>query len=99
MKIIGHTTFGYLTEVSKDEMQTLTGKSEHYGQGCQAHPVGSILNVPQLSKHIEAMAYTKQQRANAAEALRAAATVIESTPDAFTAPEPPAAVLAEPANQ
>lgn len=97
MKVIGHTSDGYLAELSKEDMQKLTGKGESYHRGERSHAVGTILNVPQLSKHIEAMAYTKQQRANAAEALRAAATVIESTPDAFTAPEPPAAVLPDPA--
>jgi hypothetical protein len=96
MKVIGHTSNGYLAELSKEDMQKLTGKGEPYHHGERAHAVGTILNVPQLSKHIEAMAYTKTQRANAAEALRAAATVIESTPDAFTAPPPPAAVLPDP---
>lgn len=99
MKIIGTSTAGYITEVSKEEMQTITGKGEPYQMSCHYHTVGTVVRVPELAKHIRAMDYTKEQRKSAAEALRAAATVIESTPDAFTAPAPPAAVLPEPPNQ
>ena len=82
MKIIGHTHNTYLCEVSKDEMHELTGVLESYSG--HAHPAGNIVNVIPLVKHIKAMEYSVDQRKRAAEALRAAATVIESTPSAFT---------------
>lgn len=88
MKIIGHTTHGYLCEVSKEEMKLSTGKDEHWSGGHHSHAVGNIINVPSIAAHTRAMAYTIKQRKDAAETLRAVANIIETVPDAFTAPEP-----------
>ena len=89
MKILGHTHTSYLCEVSKDEMHKLTGKVEGYNSN--AHPAGNIVNVLPRVRHIEAMEHTVDQRKRAAEALRAAAIVIETVPAAFTEhpPTPP----------
>jgi hypothetical protein len=89
MQIIGTTHKAYICHVSKDEMKILTGKDEPWDSNSHAHRSSTIVNVIDLSSHIKAMEYTKAQRKSAAETLRAAATVIESTPDAFTAPPEP----------
>lgn len=89
MKIIGHTNHGYLCEVSKDEMKLSTGKDEHWDTGRHSHPVGNTVNVPEIARHASAMEYTIKQRKDAAETLRAVANIIETVPDAFTAPNPP----------
>ena len=87
MKILGHTNHGYLCEVSKEEMKLATGKDEPWGQSSHAHPVGNIVNCIELSRHIKDMNYTIEERRKAANQLRAVATIIESVPATFTAPE------------
>lgn len=88
MEIIGQSHGGYIAALTKEEMRLLTGVDEPY-HSAHAHKAGTIVNVRDLSRHIANMDYTATQRKNAAEALRAAATVIESTPEAFVAPAPP----------
>lgn len=88
MKIIGHTSSGYICEVTKDEMKLSTGKDEHWDASRHAHPVGNIVNVPSIAAHARNMEYTIKKRKDAAETLRAVANIIETVPDAFTAPEP-----------
>lgn len=89
MKIIGHTAHGYICEVTKDEMKLATGKEEHWSGGHHSHAIGNIINVPEIARHKAAMDYTIKQRKDAAETLRAVANIIETVPDAFTAPEIP----------
>lgn len=89
MKIIGHTTHGYLCEVTKDEMNLSTGKEEPWGDSSHTHKVGQIVNLVKVSQHAKNMEYSVDQRKKAAEQLRAVATIIESVPETFTAPEDP----------
>jgi hypothetical protein len=89
MKIIGHTSHGYICEVTKEEMKLSTGKEEPWSAGSHAHPVGNIVNVPEISRHIRNMEYTIKQRKDSAETLRAVANIIETVPDAFTEPDEP----------
>lgn len=88
MKIIGKTHNGYIAELSKDEANKLTGIDEPWSG--HALQVGGDIRVVSFSRHIKDLDYTAEQRKQAAEQLRAAAVIIEATPTAFTAPEPPA---------
>jgi len=97
MKIIGHTNNGYICEVTKEEMKLSTGKDEPWCVSDHAHPVGNIVNVPEISKHLRNMEYTATERAKAAETLRSCANIIETIPAAFTAPPPPPVPVPEPA--
>lgn len=67
----------------------MTGKAERpYETNHHQHGIGATINVPDFAQHIENMAGTGQQRKQAAELLRSAANIIETVPDAFTAPKP-----------
>lgn len=85
MKILAKNTEGYITEISRKEMTFLTGKPEPVNFP-HAHDHGTIVNIPELCKHIKDMEKTKAQRSKAVELLKAAINVIETVPKAFEAP-------------
>jgi hypothetical protein len=91
MKIIGYTKDGYLIEADKYEVQQLTGK-EAYRQSTYEHPhtlpVGATIKVREAFEHIEKVTRHDDARKAIADQLRAAATVIETTPSVLTLPEP-----------
>lgn len=87
MKIIGKTYQGYICEVTKTQMQKLTGKGEHYSGNTHAHEIGAELETIKLGQHIKDMESTATMRKQAADLLRSAATIIETVPDTFKAPK------------
>ena len=89
MKIIGKTSNGYICEVLKKDMQIITGHPEReYEVRYHALEIGTTINVPNFDSHIKNMAETVGQRKQAAMLLRSVAEIIETVPDAFTAPKP-----------
>lgn len=86
MNIIGKSKNSYICEVSKEEMEILTGASEPYGSDRHAHYIGTISNIKNLSDHIKAMERTVIERSKAATMLRAAADIISTVPESFTLP-------------
>ncbi len=86
MKIIGHSSEGYICEISKAEMQLATGVGEPWDSRNRGHKVGQIVDVPKIAEHMRNMEYTAKDRAKAAETLRACANIIETVPVAFVAP-------------
>lgn len=91
MKIIGHTKYGYIAEVSANEVGFLTGNradARHDSLSGRSHPVGSDLPISESWEHLEGILRTQNQRKQIAESLRAAATLIEHTPDPLTLPVP-----------
>lgn len=98
MKIIGHTSTGYLAEIDPEEIAAITGKTEdnshechsRYGQsGTRNHSIGATFKVCEAWKHLKKISNTAAERASIAERLRAAATLIEHTPVTMELPEPP----------
>ena len=88
MKIIGLNSHGYICEVSKNEMKAMTNIDEPYSVHNHSQNIGAEINVLPLNQHIRNMDRTIEQRKNASDLLRSAATIIESIPDTFKAPEP-----------
>ena len=86
MQIIGHTNYGYLCQVSKEEMAKSSGQAENHSSEHHVHKIGQIVNLMDVSKHARDMATSVQQRKSAAAALRAVAMIIETVPETFTAP-------------
>jgi hypothetical protein len=102
MKIIGHTSYGYLAELNPYEIAAITGNGAHaihasgsYSYRQTSHPVGTEFAVSETWKHLQALLQNETARANIAESLRAAATLIAHTPSPLT--PPPQEAIAPPA--
>lgn len=101
MKIIGHTAYGYLAELSPVEIAAITGDSSDnrhsgfasYGNSSVTHPIGTELKPSEIWKHLQRLLGNENERQRIAESLRASATLIEHTPSPITLPaaETPAA--------
>lgn len=61
MKIIGHTAYGYLAELSPHEIAAITGSAEDdrhashnsYSGRCYNHHIGTELKVSETWKHLQ----------------------------------------------
>jgi hypothetical protein len=94
MQIIGHTKYGYLVEMDSHELSHITGNpqdAQHAGHNSyyggrhqETHPIGTKFNVSETWKHLKEVLATEQRRKQIAESLRAAATLIEHTPQPIT---------------
>jgi hypothetical protein len=94
MKIIGHTKYGYIAEIDPAEIAAITGdentnrhawRSKTY-QTESSHDVGTEFKICDMWRHLNTLSKNERERKGIAEQLRAAASVIELTPSAFTAP-------------
>jgi len=103
MKITAHTQYGYLIEVSPEEIAELTGnfkdnrhayRNRHTREHQESHEIGTELNISPTWKHIGNLLENEPQRQRIAESLRAAATLIEHTPSPITIPQAPTATEA-----
>ncbi len=90
MKIIGHTAYGYLVELSPGELSHITGdpkdnqhtsrNSPYGGKHENSHSIGTTFNVSPTWDHLPKLLTNEPHRQRIAESLRAAATLIEHTP-------------------
>ncbi len=100
MKIIAHTAYGYMAELSPKEVAAITGNGDDdkhashgsYHRNGYSHPIGTELRVNDAWKHLQDLLQNEQSRKRIAESLRAAATLIEHTPSPINPPatDPPA---------
>lgn len=89
MKIIGHTQYGYLVEMTEVELSKITGNPKDavhssnnrssYSQQ-ESHKIGTAFNVSETWGHLQRLLANGKERERIAESLRAAATLIEHTP-------------------
>lgn len=93
MKVIATTSTGYLVEATAREIAQISGNeslnvhpSSYYDKGCI--PEGTKVNVHKMWEHVRTVVKHKAERKSIAEQLRAAATVVETTPDVVDIPEP-----------
>lgn len=90
MKIIGHTSNGYLIEASAHEVTKLSGVSAGIVYGNHELRVGTEIKPHDAYDHIQRILQNEQSRKSIADQLRAAAVVIETTPRFVTLPDLPA---------
>jgi hypothetical protein len=97
MKVIGHTAYGYLMEVTPAEIAKITGNPKHnqhaafngYGRPHEEnHKIGTEFSVSDTWDHLQRLLKNEPERQSIAESLRAAATLIEHTPSPITIPPP-----------
>jgi hypothetical protein len=95
MKVIGHTAYGYLMEVTPQEIAKITGKpgdNQHagfntgYSRDQDTHRIGTEFKVSETWDHLQRLLKNEPERQRIAESLRAAATLIEHTPSPITIP-------------
>lgn len=89
MQIIGRTAYGYIIEASCSDVTSITGSNNSDGSGRPTLQAGTQINVHKCWNHINSITQFEERRKAMAEQLRAAATVIETTPSPLTLPEPP----------
>lgn len=88
MKIIAHTAYGYMVEMSPTDLSKITGDSKHrvhqsgaqYRHGEYSHAIGTEFAVSKTYDHLVELLANEDKRKRIAESLRAAATLIEHTP-------------------
>ena len=90
MKIIAHIPYGYLVAMSRNELSLLTGNKEH-SRGPDDHydrgpllKINAEVEINETWKDLNKLRATTEERRRIAENLRAAATIIEHTPDPLT---------------
>lgn len=94
MKIIAHTAYGYLAELSPQELAAITGNPRDdshsgfasYSNNQRSHTIGTEFKVNDTWKHLQVLLQNEGRRHNIAESLRAAATLIEHTPSPIVIP-------------
>lgn len=95
MKIIAHTSTGYMAEVQPEELAAITGKhtdNQHDSRyryidpHQRSHAIGTEFKVNDTWKHLQVLLQNEGRRHNIAESLRAAATLIEHTPSPIVIP-------------
>ena len=87
MKVIAHTGDGYLVEMSPRELAAITGQSttnEYNGKPNVS--TGAVMKTKEALDHLDKILNYEEQRKKMAEQLRAAATIIETTPSIMTLP-------------
>lgn len=89
MKIIGLTSDGYLLEASCHEVTKISGKSAGISYGHHELSIGTVIAPVKALDHIQRVIQNEEQRKAMADQLRAAATVLETTPQFVTLPAPP----------
>jgi hypothetical protein len=93
MKVIAHTKYDYIVELSATEFGLVVGDNAYsmppsiYGNGKLA-PIGSNFNVVEWGKHVASLSANDKNRKDIAEQLRCAAMLIENTPSVFSLPKP-----------
>jgi len=94
MKIIAHIPYGYLVAVSAPEMAQLTGEPKHsripedrYNYGDRL-PINHEMDISKTWDHLRKLQETPEIRRRIAESLRAAATLVEHTPDPLSPGSP-----------
>lgn len=98
MKVIGHTAYGYLMEITPHEIAKITGNpkdDQHagfntgYARSQDTHRIGTEFKVSDTYDHLQRLLRNEKERQGIAESLRAAATLIEHTPSPITVPPAP----------
>ena len=74
MNVIGCNHNGYVVTVTESEMRMITGKDQKLASG-------SIVNVSDMFLHYHKIISADKARSDYADSLRAAATVLENTPN------------------
>lgn len=90
MKIIGLTSTGYLLEAEAYEVSKVSGQDANIAYGNHQMRIGTEIKTVAALDHIQRVINNDAQRKAMAEQLRAAATVLETTPSFMTLPIPPA---------
>ena len=86
MKIIGLTSDGYILEASCHEVTKISGQSAGISYSRHELRIGTVIAPVKALDHIQRVIQNEDQRKAMAEQLRAAATVLETTPQFVTLP-------------
>ena len=89
MKIIAHIPYGYLVAMSVDEMAKIAGKPElskhpdayHHSERAPLLKLNTEVEVSKTWDHLQKIQQSEEARRRIAESLRAAATLVDHTPD------------------
>lgn len=86
MKIIGHTSLGYICEVSPDELLKINGGKHATGLGERCFldgyraKIGSVIEVDKAWERVEQIQQKEAAMKEKAQALRSLANILESLP-------------------